>query len=66
MDVEKGPDVLTWDHDPKVPSFESMLDTTCDRLLEKHIRYSIRRLGEMEEELIGLEKELDAFLCHKQ
>ena len=66
MDVEKDSNVLIWDHDPKLPSFETMLDTTCERLREKHIQYSIRRLGEMLEELAGLEKELDDFLRQKK
>ena len=65
MDLEKNANVLT-ERDPKVPSFESMLDTTCDRLLEKHIQYSIRRIGEMDEQLARLEKELDDFLCLKK
>jgi len=66
MDVEKKPEVLIWEHDPKAPSFETMLNSTCERLMEKHIRYSIRRIDEMIEELAGLEKELDDFLCQKR
>ena len=62
MDVEKKPEVLIRDSDPKESSFEAMLDSTCERLREKHIQYSIRRLGEMDEELAKLEKELDDFL----
>ena len=65
MDVEKKPEVLIWERDPKEPSFETMLDSTCERLREKHIRYSIRRLEEMTEELASLEKELDVFLARK-
>ena len=64
MDTEKNADVLI-ERDFKTPSFETMLDTTCDRLLEKHIQYSIRRLGEMDVELAKLEKELDDFLRRK-
>ena len=66
MDVEKDSDVLIWDRDPRLTSFESMLDTTCERLREKHIQYSIRRLGEMVEELTGIEKELNDFLRLKK
>ena len=62
MAVEKNPEVLVWDRDPKDSSFEAVLDSTCERLREKHIQYSIRRLGEMDEELARLEKELDDFL----
>jgi hypothetical protein len=65
MDIEKTPEVLIGESDPKVPSFETMLDITCERLREKHIQYSIRRIGEMEQELARLEKELDDFLCLK-
>ena len=44
-------------------SFETILDTTCERLNEKHILFSIRRIREMNEELAGLEKELNDFLA---
>ena len=43
-------------------SFETVLDTACERLKEKQIQYSIRRLRELEVELAALEKELDIFL----
>jgi hypothetical protein len=66
MDTEKRPEVLIWESDPKESSFETMLDTTCERLREKHIRYSIRRIEKMTEELNALEKELDDFLSHKK
>ena len=66
MDVEKRPEVLIWGRDPKEASFETMLDTTCDRLREKHIRYSIRRIEEMAEQLAAMEKELDDFLRGKK
>ena len=66
MDIEKKPEVLIWERDPKVPSFETMLDSTCERLREKHIRYSIRRIEEMVQELTAIEKELDDFLCSKR
>jgi len=65
MNVEKNANVLI-ERDSKVSSFEAMLDTTCERLMEKHIQYSIRRLGEMDAELARLEKELDDFLCLKE
>ena len=58
MTSEK-PIVLTEEH-----SFEAVLDTACDRLSEKHIQYSIRRIRELEEKLAVLEKELDNFLGH--
>ena len=58
---EKKPVILT-----EEPSFETVLDTTCERLHEKHIQFSIRRIKEMDIELAGLEKELNEFLAIKQ
>ena len=46
----------------EAPAFETVLDTACERLREKHIQYSIRRIMEMEDELAMLEKELDEFI----
>jgi hypothetical protein len=57
MGLEKKPEVLA-----DMPTFETMLDTTCERLLEKKAQYSIRRIGEMDEELARLEKELDELI----
>ena len=57
MTFEKKPVILT-----EKPSFEAVLDTTCERLEEKHLQYSIRRIREMNKELASLEKELDEFL----
>ncbi|MDR3166824.1 MAG: hypothetical protein LBT93_02685 [Treponema sp.] len=42
--------------------FAVLLDTTCDRLWEKKIQISLRRLEKLETLLTGLEQELDAFL----
>jgi len=57
MTFEQKPIVLTEEH-----PFEAVLDSACERLKEKHIQYSIRRIREMEKVLAGLEKELDDFL----
>ena len=46
----------------EIPAFEDVLDTACERLWEKHIQYSIRRIMELDEELGRLEKELNEFL----
>jgi hypothetical protein len=46
-------------------SFGAVLDETCERLMDRQIRYSIRRLQEMEDRLGGLEQELDAFLLQR-
>ena len=43
-------------------SFSDVVDETCERLREKHVQYSIRRIHEMEDTLISLEHELDQFL----
>ena len=46
----------------EAPAFEDVLDTACERLREKHIEYSIRRIDELDEELCRLEKKLDEFM----
>ena len=43
-------------------SFSDVVDETCERLKEKQVKYSIRRIHEMEELLNSLELELDQFL----
>jgi len=57
MAFEKNPVILT-----ENPSFEAVLEETCERLEEKHIQYSIRRIREMGKELAALEKDLNEFL----
>jgi len=47
---------------PNEISFETVLDTACERLREKHIEFSIRRIGELEADLDRLEKELDEYI----
>lgn len=46
-------------------TFEAVLDASCERLMERQVEYSIRRIQEMESLLEGLERELDAFLIQK-
>ena len=46
----------------EAPTFDDLLDTACERLREKQIQYSIRRIGEMDEELNMLEKKLEEFI----
>jgi hypothetical protein len=48
-----------------VCSFNDMVDETCDKLMDKQIKHSIRRIMEMEERLECLEKELDDFILQK-
>jgi len=43
-------------------SFEAVVNTAFDRLNEKHIQYSLRRIREMIGVLTGIEKELNDFL----
>ncbi|MDR1950236.1 MAG: hypothetical protein LBQ38_12655 [Spirochaetaceae bacterium] len=44
------------------PSFEEVLDHTCERLWDKKVRYSLRRIQEMEDTLGKMEQELDEAL----
>ena len=67
MAFERDPIVLTWDFNPEAydsgeSSFGTMLDTACERLREKHIEYTIRRINKLDEELESLERELDALI----
>jgi hypothetical protein len=67
MIYEKKPVVIKWDGDPMnlyswERSFETVLETTFERLEEKQIQYNIRRIREMDEELTRLEMELDEFI----
>ena len=63
MVLDKSPVFLKPDYDLADISFDTVLDTTCERLWERYVRHSIRRIKEMEEELKGFEKELDEFIA---
>lgn len=43
-------------------TFSSLLDETCERLLNRQVKYAIQRIHEMEKRLGSLERELDEFL----
>jgi hypothetical protein len=43
-------------------TFDSILDETCERLLDRQFKYSIRRICDLEEILRGMEGELEEFL----
>jgi hypothetical protein len=43
-------------------TFNELVDDACERLMDRQIKYSIRRIQEMDERLCILEKELDEFL----
>jgi hypothetical protein len=47
---------------PDTDSFEAVLDRTCERLWEKKVQYSIKRIQELEVKLHDMEDELDKFL----
>ena len=47
-------------------TFDSILDETCERLLDRQAKYSIQRICEMEKRLELLEIELDEFLRKKR
>jgi hypothetical protein len=54
----------------KMPSsgayvFSDVVDKACEGLMDRQIKYSIRRISEMEEHLCELERELDDFLLSK-
>ena len=65
MVYDKNSVILKPDYDLKESSFETVLDTTCDRLWERKVQHSIRCISEMEEKLKGLEKDLDEFLARE-
>ena len=48
-----------------IRAFSDVVDKACEKLMDKQVKYSIRRIQEMEECLADLEKELDDFLCKK-
>jgi hypothetical protein len=46
-------------------SFESILDHACSRLFDRKVRYSLRRIQELEEILEKTERDLDEILLRK-
>lgn len=55
-------DHWAWDFYPEESSFGTLLDSACERLRERYIKYTIRRIREMDGELERLEKELDELI----
>jgi hypothetical protein len=45
--------------------FSDVVDKACEGLMDRYVKYSIRRIREMEERLCKLERELDDFLFSK-
>jgi len=48
-----------------VDEFIDVLDSACEKLMNAQIKYSIRRIREMDERLCLMERELDEFLYKK-
>ena len=46
-------------------SFQEVVEEACEKLMDQQIKYSIRRIQRMEEQLSNLEKELDFFLYER-
>jgi transposase len=46
-------------------TFSEVVDKACEQLMDRQIKYSIRRIQAMDERLAELEKELDDFLSHR-
>jgi len=46
-------------------TFSDVVDHACKGLMDRQIKFSIRRIQKMEEQLACMEQELDAFLCRK-
>ena len=43
-------------------NFDSILDETCERLLDRQVKYSIQRIYEMEKRLVHLEQDIEDFI----
>ena len=46
-------------------SFSEVVDNACEKLMDRQIKHSIKRIQKMEERLSCLERELDDFLSHR-
>ena len=64
MTSEKHKSKLQWDSSnlSNDYTFNDVVDKACDGLMDCQIKYSIRKIQEMEEYLCNLERELDTFL----
>jgi hypothetical protein len=50
----------------EVYTFTDVVDRACEQLMDRQIKYSIRRIQIMDERLCELEKELDDFLLQRK
>jgi hypothetical protein len=48
-----------------VYTFSEVVDRSCEQLMDRQIKYSIRRIQFMDERLAEIEKELDDFLSQR-
>jgi len=46
-------------------TFSEVVERACEQLMDRQIKYSIRRIQIMDERLAELEKELDDFLSQR-
>jgi len=46
-------------------AFDSLLDETCERLLDRQVKFSIQRIYELEKRLNNLERELEEFIHNR-
>ena len=47
-------------------AFDTLLDETCERLMDRQVKYSIQRIHELEKRLGSIERELDEFISRKK
>jgi len=48
-----------------ISSFSEVVDEACEKLMDRQIKHSIKRIQRMEERLTCLERELDDFLFQR-
>ena len=46
-------------------TFDDVVSKACEGLIDRQVKYTIRRINEMEKCLLNLERELDEFLIMK-
>jgi hypothetical protein len=51
---------------PESDSFESLLDKACSRLWDRKLRYTLKRIGELDGVLDKLDQELEEMLPRRE
>jgi len=51
---------------PGVYSFTEVVNQACEKLKDRQIKYSIKRIQAMEDRLSDMERELDEFLENRE